>query len=189
MEIRFLTSQDVTAYRNLRLHALRESPTAFVSSYEQEAQLPLADFAARLCPNHDSASGIFGAFSDRSHLVGMLGFSRETRLKRVHVGTLWSMYILPEFRGQGVGARLLDGAIAHARQLSGLRQLTLSVTAGNVAAATLYRSRGFEPFGLARESTCIEGNYFDEEYFVLHLSTTANQGSRQGVAELKHEFG
>jgi GNAT superfamily N-acetyltransferase len=170
MEIRFLNSQDVTAYRDLRLQALKEAPTAFVSSYEQEVQLSLSDFAARLRPNNDPASGIFGAFSDRNHLIGMLGFSRETRLKRVHIGTLWSMYVLPEFRGQGVGVRLLDGAIAHARQLDGLRQLTLSFTAGNVAAGALYRLRGFEPFGLAREAMCINGNYFDEEYLVLRLT-------------------
>lgn len=170
MEIRFLNPQDVVAYRDLRLQALRESPTAFASSYEQEAHFSMGDFAARLRPNHDSASGIFGAFGDRNHLIGMLGFSRENRLKRAHVGTLWSMYVLSEFRGQGVGARLLDGAIAHARQLSGLRQLTLSVTAGNVAAAALYRSRGFEPFGLARDASCIDGNYFDEEYLALHFN-------------------
>lgn len=170
MEIRFLNAQDVTAYRDLRLHALKEAPTAFVSSYEQEARLPLGDFAARLRSNNDSASGVFGAFSDRNHLIGMLGFSRETRLKRVHIGTLWSMYVLLEFRGQGVGAKLLDGAIAHAQQLDGLRQLTLSFTAGNVAAGALYRSRGFEPFGLAREAMCVDGHYFDEECLVLHLT-------------------
>ena len=170
MEIRFLNSQDVATYRDLRLQALRESPSAFVSSYEQESQLSLSDFAARLCPNDDSASRIFGAFSDRNQLIGMLGFSRETRLKRVHIGTLWSMYVLPEFRGQRVGAKLLDGAIAHARQLDGLRQLTLSFTAGNVAAGALYRSRGFEPFGLAREAMGIDGHYFDEEYLVLRLN-------------------
>lgn len=169
MEIRFLNLQDVVAYRDLRLQALKQSPTAFVSSYEQEAKFSLGDFAVRLRPNDDSASGIFGAFGDRNYLIGMLGFSREPRLKRTHVGTLWSMYVLPEFRGQGVGARLLDGAIAHARELDGLRQLTLSVTAGNAAAGALYRSRGFEPFGLAREATCIDGNYFDEEYLVLHF--------------------
>ncbi len=170
MEIRFLNSQDVTAYRDLRLHALQEAPTAFASSYEQEAQLSLSDFAARLRPNDNSTSGVFGAFSDRNQLIGLLGFSRETRLKRVHIGTLWSMYVLPEFRGQGVGAKLLDGAIAHARQIDGLRQLTLSFTAGNVAAGALYRSRGFEPFGLAREAMCIDGHYFDEEYLVLRLN-------------------
>ncbi|MBW4484808.1 MAG: GNAT family N-acetyltransferase [Tildeniella torsiva UHER 1998/13D] len=169
MEIRLLTSEDLVAYRDLRLYALRESPTAFVSSYEQEARLSLADFADRLHTNNDAGGGVFGAFSDRPQLIGMLGFSRETRLKRLHVGTLWSMYVLPEFRGQGVGARLLDSAIAHARRLDGLRQLTLSVTASNVAASALYRSRGFEPFGLAREATCIDSNYFDEEYLVLHF--------------------
>ncbi|MEA5450731.1 GNAT family N-acetyltransferase [Leptolyngbya sp. CCNP1308] len=173
MEVRFLNPQEAVTYRDLRLQALRESPTAFASSYEQEVRLSLGDFAARLRPNDDSASGVFGAFNDRNHLTGMLGFSRETRLKRVHIGTLWSMYVLPEFRSQGVGARLLDSAIAHARLLDGLRQLTLSFTAGNVAAGALYRSRGFEPFGLAREAMCIDGNYFDEEYFVLYLTRDA----------------
>ena len=171
MEIRFLTPEDATAYRDLRLQALREAPTAFASSYEQEAQLPLDHFAARLRPNGDAASGIWGARCDRTHLIGMLGFSRETRLKRTHVGTLWSLYVSPGFRGQGVAARLLDSAIAHARQLGGLRQLTLSVTAGNVAASALYQSRGFEPFGLEREALCVEGSYFDEQHLVLRLSS------------------
>jgi ribosomal protein S18 acetylase RimI-like enzyme len=169
MEIRFLTSQDVTAYRDLRLYALRESPTAFVSSYEQEAQFSLADFAARLRPNNDAAGGVFGAFSDRTQLIGMLGFSREQRPKRAHVGSLWSMYVLPEFRGQSVGSALLDRAITHAQGLDGLQQIVLSVTAGNVAASALYQSRGFEIFGLERDSLCVDGTYFDEEYLVLRL--------------------
>ena len=171
MDIRFLISQDIDAYRDLRLHALRESPTAFASSFEQEAQYPLTAFAHRLHLD-DDVNGVFGAFGDGDRLVGMLGFSRETRLKRAHVGALWSLYVLPEFRGQGVGARLLDGAIANARQLSGLRQITLSVTAGNVAAGSLYRSRGFESFGLARAASCLDGNYFDEEYLALHLGSS-----------------
>ncbi|MBD1876013.1 GNAT family N-acetyltransferase [Nodosilinea sp. FACHB-131] len=169
MEIRFLNSEDVAAYRDLRLYALRESPTAFVSSYEQESQLSLADFADRLRSSHDAASGVFGAFSDRSQLIGMLGFSREQRPKRSHVGTLWSMYVLPEFRGQKVGSSLLDRAIFYARELEGLRQIVLSTTASNVAARSLYISRGFESFGIERDALCVEGRYFDEEHLVLRL--------------------
>jgi hypothetical protein len=97
MKIRFLTSQNVTAYRDLRLQALRESPTAFGSSYEQEVGHPLTVFAARLCPHNDSANGIFGAFDDSDQLIGMLGFSRESRPKRAHIGSLWSMYVLLSF--------------------------------------------------------------------------------------------
>jgi hypothetical protein len=48
MEIRFLTSEDIGAYRELRLQALQESPTAFGSSYEQEVCLSLTEFAARI---------------------------------------------------------------------------------------------------------------------------------------------
>ena len=41
MEIRLFDSQDVTAYRELRLQALIKSPTAFASSYEREVCLSL----------------------------------------------------------------------------------------------------------------------------------------------------
>lgn len=170
MEIRFLNTQDVTAYHELRLQALRESPTAFGSSYEQEVCLPLTDFAARLRPHDDSASGIFGAFGDSDQLIGMLGFSRESRPKRAHIGSLWSMYVLPEFRNRGVGAALLDEALSHARRLGVLRQIVLTVTANNLAACSLYGSRGFERFGLERDALFIDGTYFDEEHLALHFN-------------------
>ncbi|MGF1480165.1 MAG: GNAT family N-acetyltransferase [Cyanophyceae cyanobacterium] len=170
MEIRFLNWQDVAAYRVLRLQALKESPTAFGSSYEQEACLPLTDFATRLRPHDDPASGIFGAFSNSNQPIGMLGFSRESRPKRAHVGSLWSMYVLPEFRRRGVGAALLDQALSHARHLGGLRQIVLTVTANNLAACSLYRSRGFERFGLELDALFIDGTYFDEEHLALHFN-------------------
>lgn len=170
MEIRLLNSQDVTAYHALRLQALRESPTAFGSSYEQEACLPVTDFAARLCPA-DPAGGVFGACDDTTdRLIGMLGFSRESRLKRAHIGNLWSMYVVPEFRSRGVGAALLDEALSHARGLGVLRQIVLSVTANNKAASSLYRSRGFEPFGFERDALFVDGTYFDEEHLALHFN-------------------
>lgn len=167
MNIRFLTAQDVVAYRDLRLHALRESPTAFASSYEQEVGWSVADFAARLRPHNDPANGVWGVFDGGDRLLGMLGFSRENRPKRSHIGTLWSMYVLPECRGQGLGAALLDEALAHARQLKDLSQVILCVTATHVAASSLYRSRGFERFGLERNALCIDGSFFDTEHLVL----------------------
>jgi ribosomal protein S18 acetylase RimI-like enzyme len=170
MKIRFLTSQDVNTYRDLRLQALRESPTAFNSSYEQEVGHPLTVFAARLHSDDDSANCIFGAIDDSNQLIGMLGFSSESRPKRAHIGSLWSMYVLPEFRHRGVGATLLDEALFHARQLGVLRQIILTVTMNNLAACSLYRSRGFERFGLERDALCIDGAYFDEEYLALHFN-------------------
>jgi ribosomal protein S18 acetylase RimI-like enzyme len=168
-KIRFLTSQDVVAYRELRLQALRESPTAFASSFEQEACLTVTDFANRLSTHDNLNSGIFGAFDESDRLMGMLGFYRENRPKRAHIGNLWSMYVLPQFRRRGVGALLLDRALSHARQLGGLRQVILGVTASNSAASSLYKSRGFEGFGLEHDALFVDGSYFDEEHLVLHF--------------------
>ena len=170
MTIRFLDSGDLTAYRDLRLAALQESPTAFGSSYVEEADLPLTEFADRLRPPNKPDNGVIGAFVDDGRLVGVLGFAREYRVKRVHIASIWGMYVSPEFRGQGFGAALLDEAIAHARRLGSVRQIILSVTASNVAAGALYRSRGFERFGMERDALCVDGKYFDEEQMALYLN-------------------
>jgi len=170
MNIRFLKFPDITAYRELRLRALKESPSAFGSDYDYEAALPQGEFAARLQPNGNPANGVFGAFADDGRLAGLLGFTRENRRKRAHVAALWSMYVLPEFRRQGMGAALLDQAIAHARCLHGIRQITLSVTANNEAARRLYVSRGFERYGLERNALLIDGEFFDEDHMVLFFA-------------------
>jgi ribosomal protein S18 acetylase RimI-like enzyme len=119
----------------------------------------LAEFAARLRPPNKPDNGILGAFVDDGRLVGVLGFARECRVKRPHIASIWGMYVSPEFRGQGFGAALVDEVIAHARRLGSVRQITLAVTMHNVAAASLYRSRGFERFGLERDALCVDGKY------------------------------
>lgn len=172
MTIRFLNSQDVVAFRELRLHALREAPTAFGSDFEREVQFTLEEFAARMSVAGEPSSGVFGAF-DGERLVGITGFSREIRVKRAHIASLWSVYVLPEFRGQGIAARLLDAAIDYARQLDCVRQIMLSVTADNEPARRLYRSRGFEVYGLEPDALCVDGAYYDEEHMVLRLHYTA----------------
>jgi ribosomal protein S18 acetylase RimI-like enzyme len=82
------------------------------------------------------------------------------------------MYVVPEFRRQGIGAMLLDRALEHARQLEGLRQIILTVTANNVAAVSLYKSRGFTRFGLEPDALFVEGVYYDAEHLILRLDRT-----------------
>lgn len=172
MNIRFLLEKDVPAYRDLRLRALEESPTGFGSSYETEAELPMSGFAARLQPYGDPTHGVFGLFLEEEgeRLVGMLGFTREWRPKRKHTAGLWSFFVAPEFRGRGYGAALLDRVIEHARDLTCVRQIVLTVTAENTVAARLYASRGFEQFGLERDALCVGGRYYDEAHLMLRLA-------------------
>ncbi|RYG85359.1 MAG: N-acetyltransferase [Alphaproteobacteria bacterium] len=166
MHIRALTAPDVNLYRELRLRALQESPTAFSSSYEREAAFPQSEFLKALQPHGDSVNRIFGAFDEENNqLVGILRFTRENGVKRAHIGGLWSMYVAPEYRGQHIGASLLDEALNRAQTL-GLRQVLLSVNAENTVARRLYVARGFERYGLEPDALLIGGRYYDEEHMI-----------------------
>ncbi len=55
--------------------------------------------------------------------------------------------VLPEFRGQGIGSRLLQAALVSS-QSHGLHRIFLEVRKSNAAALALYRKHGFVLGGL-----------------------------------------
>ena len=81
----------------------------------------------------------------------------RTRVIYSHCGTL-GIGLLPEFRGKGIGRKLLTRTIDAAFGL-GLTRIELSVREDNVSAIALYKSLGFEIEGLHRNAVCIEGRY------------------------------
>ena len=83
------------------------------------------------------------------------------------------MYVAPEFRRRRYGGALVDAAVAHARSLSGIRKLKLTVNASNVAARSLYQSRGFACVGVEPDALCVDGHYYDEELYVLRFTNIA----------------
>jgi RimJ/RimL family protein N-acetyltransferase len=169
MELRTIDSTDAAAFKALRLAALRECPTAFSSSYEEECDIPLAESAQRLAPNRDRA--IFGAF-DGGDLVATVGLQREDRRKLAHKAVIWGVYVAPSFRRRGVGRLLLERALAHARSMSDVLQVTLGVNTANTAAIRLYESLGFEQFGLERGFLRVDGVLYDELHMVLALTSS-----------------
>ena len=59
-------------------------------------------------------------------------------------GLVLQNYVLPGFRGKGIGKRLLSALLAFFEG-SNVVKVTLNVTLENEAALALYRSMGFEP--------------------------------------------
>ncbi|MFF7058261.1 GNAT family N-acetyltransferase [Achromobacter spanius] len=164
--VRRLTTPDAPSLRRLRLDALIETPESFGSSYEEEHTLTLEDIQSWIAPQNDGA--MFGVFDDEL-LVGIVGVGRQRKLKMRHKAHIWSMYVAPAQRGLGLGRLLMQAAIAHARTMRGIRQVQLSVTANNAAAASLYASLGFEEYGTERESLCVNGQLYDETLMALPL--------------------
>jgi ribosomal protein S18 acetylase RimI-like enzyme len=64
-------------------------------------------------------------------------------------GWLEELYILPEWRGQGVGSRLIAGVVALAKE-AGWRALDLEVEASHQRAISLYTRHQFQPRSRSR---------------------------------------
>jgi ribosomal protein S18 acetylase RimI-like enzyme len=60
------------------------------------------------------------------------------------IGEIESLAVLPEYRGSGIGTRLLDGLEAELAA-AGVRDLILGVLPGNTDAIRLYQRRGYRP--------------------------------------------
>ena len=105
-----------------------------------------------------------------SQVVGWCDVVRDERPDRAHIGRL-GIGILPEYRGQKIGARLLAATIAEAFE-KGLTRIELEVYAGNARAIALYKKFGFSEEGRKRQARCLDGNY-DDSILMALLKTEA----------------
>jgi ribosomal protein S18 acetylase RimI-like enzyme len=79
------------------------------------------------------------------------------RAVQAHCGTL-GMGLLPKFRGQGIGRRLMQRTIGAALEF-GLTRIELTARETNLNAIALYKKFGFETEGLHRKAVRIDGHY------------------------------
>jgi RimJ/RimL family protein N-acetyltransferase len=108
--------------------------------------------------NLESRNPMLVALAGRE-VVGWCDVRREFFPSRAHRGTL-GMGLLPEWRGRGLGRRLLEATLAEARR-SGFKRIELDVYADNERAIALYEKAGFVREGLLRDASLIDGAFRD----------------------------
>ncbi|PLS03101.1 GNAT family N-acetyltransferase [Neobacillus cucumis] len=168
MEIRLLTPADAKQYWELRLEALKNDPSAFLSSYEEAVT---RENAIEQTARNFTAEGnyTFGAF-DHDELIGVVTLLQEDRVKIGHRANIFAMYVTQSKRGLGIGKELMTAAINKAKDIDVIEQINLNVTARNQRAKQLYTKLGFQEFGLEKHALKVDGIYYDDFYMVLHLN-------------------
>lgn len=148
--VRRLAAADAAAYRDLMLDAYATHPSAFTTTVQERAGLPLRWWEERLGADTSGASVVYGAFDGTGTgvLVGAAGLSLETRQRARHKATLFGMTVAASARRAGFGRQLVLAVLAHARTVERLRLVQLTVTEGNRTAQALYERCGFQVFGV-----------------------------------------
>ena len=159
--IRLVGPDDVEAFRQIRLEALRTNPSAFASRYEDWEVLSLEEWRNRL------SEPVFIAFQD-GQPVGIMGLFRQRSSKMAHRATIVMVYVRAGLRGTGLAVRLLEAISDHARSI-GLRQLELFVNAENPAAMRFYQRQGFAEIGRVPGAVLEDGREIDDVMMARRL--------------------
>jgi GNAT superfamily N-acetyltransferase len=139
--VREAVMADWPALRDIRLHALRNAPDAFGSTYADQLLLGEAHWRQRI-----SGGGLFLAYvpevsppeASTFEPAGLAGAYQEAP----GIVELVSMFVRPRARGRGVGQALIDAVIGWARERDAT-SVHLWVTETNKHARLLYERFGF----------------------------------------------
>jgi ribosomal protein S18 acetylase RimI-like enzyme len=112
------------------------------------------------------------AVNSNDLVVGWCDIVRNPQEGFRHAGRL-GMGLLPEYRGQGLGRRLVTQAIGAARE-AGIERIELEVFASNEPAVALYQALGFVAEGIKRRARKLDGRY-DDNVFMALLAGGANR--------------
>jgi len=172
--IRRACVDDAAALRELRLEALVGHPEAFAADYAATAADSVETWS-RLVANYAvDAKGVVCVAAADDCLIGMLGLVRGHWPKTRHAGTLWGVYVRPDWRGLRVAEALLQECSAWA-QAQGLALLKLAVTTTNIPAIRCYARCGFTVYGVDPQVIYTNGTFYDE--LLMARPTSAGQSA------------
>lgn len=154
VEIGTLPPSRWSEYRDIRLEALREEPSAFAGSYEEESPLPRESWEAGM------ANALF-ATSD-GMTVGVMTYRFLEEKKLLHIATICGVYVRAGHRGRGIGKRLLDRTLQEIRKNRKIVKINLHVNPLQEAAVKLYEQAGFTTVGRLRKDLFVDGEFYDE---------------------------
>jgi ribosomal protein S18 acetylase RimI-like enzyme len=117
---------------------------------------PLESTRAFILNNIEQGHPQLVALSE-GQVIGWCDVLPKSRPVHAHIGVL-GVALLPEFRRQGLGGRLMRQTL-HAARAFGLHRVELTVREDNKSAISLYKKIGFEIEGLLRDAIRVDGAY------------------------------
>lgn len=97
---------------------------------------------------------------DGEEIAGIATIHSSAKIKARHDGEL-GIVVAKKYQGQGIGTELIRQLIDWAKGNSVTTRISLDTCADNVKAVELYMKFGFVVEGCRRNSTLLDGKYYD----------------------------
>jgi len=170
--IRLLTSQDAEGFKNLRLGSLEWDPDSWLSSMEEEKDLPTYSFANKL--SHATSAPIFGYWGlfENDKLLAYAQIAPSSWNKKKHIVHLYDVCVDKNSRRKSVGTTLIKFIINEAKKHKNIEVVNLYVTSNNKSAINFYEKLGFQKTATLPNSVKEkDGRYQDELLYSLKLKS------------------
>lgn len=158
--VRPLSEDEWAEYRSVRLEALRESPEAFVASFEEEERFDEDHWRVRMRRSQRLLAEVDGVAVG----TASVGFVEE----QDHVAELFGLWVSPSLRGKGLATQLVKAGARTARE-AGKTHLNYWVGTDNGRAVAFASGFGFRPTD-QRRPVRVESEADGDEEIAMILS-------------------
>lgn len=97
---------------------------------------------------------------DQEQIVGLATINSSHKVKARHEAEL-GIVVAKKYQGQGIGTKMISRLIQWARENGTTTRIRLDTRADNTKAVALYLSFGFIVEGCCKNSTLLDGKYYD----------------------------
>jgi len=166
-EIRLLTDRDARPTGACGWRPWNANRNHFGESADEHRQTTMESATERLGAKPDE-NFVFGAFHE-GQLVGWRGsfvIKSPRRGTKAGLGRLCA----PEFPRAGYWRALLVALLEKIKACPDVKQVSLTVVSGQEAASALYRSLGFQTYGIEPLGLKVGDHYFDNDHMVLRVT-------------------
>ena len=156
--IQVLNQNQWKLFKIIRLEGLKNNPNSFSHSYQNKILQSDKEWKNKFSSKRDN---IIILNKQTNSVIGMsvIFYSQDNKTK--HTASIGSVYINPEFRGQGLANKLIGFTLKKIKENKEIIKVKLTVIESQTAAENLYKKFGFKIIGINKKEIKINNTFLD----------------------------
>lgn len=168
-EFREGQKQDKQKIYDAMILALQTDPLAFSSEWFELASTPKKALDSFILNYVDSTNNRMFLCTSKQKIVGFVGIIFNNRLRSKHIGEVYWLYVLEEYRNKKIAKKLMNMLLDHVAKYPDMKKLKLSVNAKQDIAIQFYKKLGFVEVGRLKDELVINSEFIDVILMEMYL--------------------